>query len=102
AAIVEYLRDKNGPPEFAQEVVEAIQEAAEDGEGGGAGGEDGEDPLVAQSWAIIKESRRASVSMLQRRLKLGYNRAARIMDVLHDKGYVGPENGSSPREILVD
>ncbi|GBL27051.1 DNA translocase FtsK [Verrucomicrobiota bacterium] len=102
AAIVEYLRDKNGPPEFAQEVVEAIQEAAEDGEGGGAGGEEGEDPLVAQSWAIIKESRRASVSMLQRRLKLGYNRAARIMDVLHDKGYVGPENGSSPREILVD
>jgi S-DNA-T family DNA segregation ATPase FtsK/SpoIIIE len=57
---------------------------------------------VAQSWAIIKETRRASVSMLQRRLKLGYNRAARIMDILHDKGYVGPENGSSPREILVD
>ena len=102
AAIVEYLRDKNGPPEFAQEVVEAIKEAAEDGEGGGADGEEGEDPLVAQSWAIIKESRRASVSMLQRRLKLGYNRAARIMDILHDKGYVGPENGSSPREILVD
>jgi len=102
SAIVEYLREKNGPPEFAQEVVEAIQEAAEGGEGGGADGEDGEDPLVAQSWAIIKESRRASVSMLQRRLKLGYNRAARIMDILHDKGYVGPENGSSPREILVD
>ena len=102
SAIVEYLRDKNGAPEFAQDVVEAIQEAAEGGEGGGEGGEDGEDPLVAQSWAIIKETRRASVSMLQRRLKLGYNRAARIMDILHDKGYVGPENGSSPREILVD
>jgi S-DNA-T family DNA segregation ATPase FtsK/SpoIIIE len=102
AAIVEYLCEKNGKPEFAQDVVEAIQEAAEGGEGGGEGGEDGEDPLVAQSWAIIKESRRASVSMLQRRLKLGYNRAARIMDILHDKGYVGPENGSSPREILVD
>jgi len=102
SAIVEYLRDKNGAPEFAQDVVEAIQESAEGAEGGGEGGEDGEDPLVAQSWAIIKESRRASVSMLQRRLKLGYNRAARIMDILHEKGYVGPENGSSPREILVD
>jgi S-DNA-T family DNA segregation ATPase FtsK/SpoIIIE len=101
AAIVEFLAEKNGKPEFAQDVIKAIKDGAEGGEEGGEG-EEGEDPLVAQSWAIIKETRRASVSMLQRRLKLGYNRAARIMDILHDKGYVGPENGSSPREILVD
>ena len=101
AAIVAFLCEKNGKPEFAQEVVEAIKEAANGGEDDDEG-ENADDPLVAQSWAIIKETRRASVSMLQRRLKLGYNRAARIMDVLHDKGYVGPENGSSPREILID
>jgi DNA segregation ATPase FtsK/SpoIIIE, S-DNA-T family len=101
AAIVEFLAEKNGKPEFAQDVIKAIKDGAEGGEEGEEG-EEGEDPLVAQSWAIIKETRRASVSMLQRRLKLGYNRAARIMDILHDKGYVGPENGSSPREILVD
>jgi S-DNA-T family DNA segregation ATPase FtsK/SpoIIIE len=101
AAIVEFLAEKNGKPEFAQDVIKAIEEGASDGTGGEEG-EEGEDPLVAQSWAIIKETKRASVSMLQRRLKLGYNRAARIMDVLHDKGYVGPENGSSPREILVE
>ena len=101
AAIVAFLAEKNGKPEFAQDVIKAIEKGASDGTGGEEG-EDGEDPLVAQSWAIIKETRRASVSMLQRRLKLGYNRAARIMDVLHDKGYVGPENGSSPREILVE
>ena len=101
AAIVEFLAEKNGKPEFAQDVIKAIKDGAEGGEEGEEG-EEGDDPLVAQSWAIIKETRRASVSMLQRRLKLGYNRAARIMDVLHDKGYVGPENGSSPREILVD
>jgi S-DNA-T family DNA segregation ATPase FtsK/SpoIIIE len=40
--------------------------------------------------------------MLQRRLRVGYNRAARLMEVLEDRGIVGPENGSSPREILVD
>ncbi len=101
AAIVEFLAEKNGKPEFAQDVIKAIEEGASGG-AEGEEGEDGEDPLVAQSWAIIKETRRASVSMLQRRLKLGYNRAARIMDILHDKGYVGPENGSSPREILVE
>ncbi len=101
AAIVEFLAEKNGKPEFAQDVIKAIKDGAEGGEAGEEG-EEGEDPLVAQSWAIIKETRRASVSLLQRRLKLGYNRAARIMDILHDKGYVGPENGSSPREVLVD
>jgi S-DNA-T family DNA segregation ATPase FtsK/SpoIIIE len=101
AAIVEFLAEKNGKPEFAQDVVNAIKEGAEGGDDAEEGDE-GEDPLVAQSWAIIKETRRASVSLLQRRLKLGYNRAARIMDILHDKGYVGPENGSSPREVLVD
>jgi len=101
AAIVEFLAEKNGKPEFAQDVIKAIEEGASGGMEGEEG-EEGEDPLVAQSWAIIKETGRASVSMLQRRLKLGYNRAARIMDILHDKGYVGPENGSSPREILVE
>jgi S-DNA-T family DNA segregation ATPase FtsK/SpoIIIE len=101
AAIVEFLAEKNGKPEFAQEVIKAIKDGAEGGEGG-EDGEEGEDPLVAQSWAIIKETKRASVSMLQRKLSIGYNKAARIMDMLHEKGYVGPDNGSSPREILVD
>ncbi len=102
AAIIDFINDKNGAPQFAEDVITAISDAAsgEDTESGSGG--DSDDPLVAQAWAIIKETRRASVSMLQRRLKLGYNRAARIMDILHDKGYVGPENGSSPREILVD
>jgi len=101
AAIIDYINDKNGSPEFAQEVIEAIEKgSSEDFEGGEGDGEEGDDPMVAQAWSIIKETQRASVSMLQRRLKLGYNRAARIMDILHDRGYVGPENGSSPREIL--
>ncbi|NBP90103.1 MAG: hypothetical protein EBU50_02595, partial [Opitutae bacterium] len=74
--------------------------SSEDFEGGEGDGEEGDDPMVAQAWSIIKETQRASVSMLQRRLKLGYNRAARIMDILHERRLVGPENGSSPREIL--
>lgn len=100
ADIVEFIRSKNGNPEFAQEVVDAIANASEEGGGAGMEGEAGEDPLVAQCWNVIKESQRASVSMLQRRLNLGYNRAARMMDVLEERGYVGPANGSNPREIL--
>jgi DNA segregation ATPase FtsK/SpoIIIE, S-DNA-T family len=51
---------------------------------------------------VLKSTRRASTSMLQRRLRIGYNRAARIMEIMEEKGIVGPENGSSPREILSD
>ena len=47
-------------------------------------------------------SRRASTSMLQRRLRIGYNRAARIMELMEEKGIVGPENGAQPREILAN
>ena len=73
----------------------------EDGEEGEEElGEDGE--LYQQAVEVLKATRRASTSMLQRRLRIGYNRAARIMEIMEEKGIVGPENGSSPREILVD
>ena len=51
---------------------------------------------------MLKATKRASTSMIQRKLRIGYNRAARIMEIMEEKGIVGPENGSSPREILVD
>lgn len=50
----------------------------------------------------LKASRRASTSTLQRRLRIGYNRASDLMDMLQKHGVVGPENGASPREILID
>ena len=100
-AIVEEIHAKNGGPEFAQDIVEAINSASEEGdEDLGDVDVNNEDALIERCWQIIKTHRRASVSMLQRKLKLGYNRAARIMDALEERGYVGPENGSSPREIL--
>ncbi len=100
--IVEFLK-KNGEPEYDDDVQARIEEgAAEDEEG--AEDDDGEwdDKLVPQAIDVLKATKRASTSMLQRRLKIGYNRAARIMEVLEAEGIVGPENGSSPREILKD
>ena len=58
--------------------------------------------LIEQSIEVIRSENRASVSLLQRRLKLGYNRASRIMDLIEDMGIVGPSRGAEPREILVD
>ena len=105
-AIVEFLK-KNGPPQYAQAVQQQIDRAAkEDDEEGGDASEDGDmgddEELYAQAIDVLKSTKRASTSMLQRRLRIGYNRAARIMDLMEQKGVVGPENGSSPREILVD
>ena len=99
--IVAFIREKNGPPEFLSEVQDALDRANEPGEGGDSDGSGpSSDPMAAKAWEIIRTTRRASVSMLQRRLSIGYNRAARIMDNLEQEGYVGPDNGSSPREIL--
>ena len=104
--LVEFLH-RNGPPVYAQEVQAHIDRAArEDDEENESGGDDDElgddEELYQQALDVLKASRRASTSMLQRRLRIGYNRAARIMEIMEEKGVVGPENGSSPREILVD
>jgi S-DNA-T family DNA segregation ATPase FtsK/SpoIIIE len=69
-------------------------------ETGGGGG--GDDELVEQALQITRDTKRASTSALQRRLKIGYTRAARIIDLLEERGIVGPPRGSEAREILLD
>jgi len=61
-----------------------------------------DEEILEQSIEIIKQTRRASTSSLQRRLRIGYTRAARVMDLLEERGIVGPAQGSDPREILID
>lgn len=58
-----------------------------------------EDPMIAEAMAVVIESKKASTSYLQRRLSIGYSRAARIIDHLEDKGVIGPANGSKPRDV---
>jgi S-DNA-T family DNA segregation ATPase FtsK/SpoIIIE len=60
------------------------------------------DELYEQAVKVIMESNQASVSILQRRMRLGYTRAARIIDTMEQEGLVGPFEGSKPRKILVD
>ena len=106
-SIVEFLK-RNGPPQYDQSVQQQIDRAAKEDEEGDEDGAEEDDEmgddgaLFQQALDVLKSTKRASTSMMQRRLRIGYNRAARIMDLMEDKGIVGPENGSSPREILVD
>lgn len=66
----------------------------------GGGGDAERDPLYDQAVAAVREAGAASVAHLQRTLKIGYSRAAKLMDAMEDAGVVGPYNGSAPREVL--
>jgi len=69
---------------------------------GDESGIDEDEELVQQCIEVIRSEQKASVSLLQRRLRLGYTRAARIMDELENRGIVGPGKGAEPRDILID
>jgi S-DNA-T family DNA segregation ATPase FtsK/SpoIIIE len=103
--LVEFLK-RNGPPQYAQSVQQQIDRDSRDEDEEGEDGEEddlGDDEeLFQQAMDVLRSTRRASTSMLQRKLRIGYNRAARIVEIMEERGIVGPENGSSPREILVD
>ena len=109
AAVVNFVKQNSGSAQYDNAVMEEIEHnAAEKDKGSkGSGGStpdvvDGEyDELIDAAAEVVVETGQASVSMLQRRLKLGYARAARVVDQLEEKGIVGPFEGSKPRQLLV-
>lgn len=96
-SIVEFLKTQ-GQPQY----VSALKEKVEEHAGGDLPDMDEDDELIEQAIEVIRQTKRASTSGVQRRLKIGYTRAARIMDILEERGLVGPAQGSDPREILID
>ena len=99
--IVDYLKI-NGPPEIIEEVREQIESAGDEDVLGQGGDDSDEDPMVRKAIEVIRTTKRASTSNLQRKLSIGYNRAARIMDDLEDRGLIGPDVPGQGREILMD
>lgn len=94
---------RRGKAEYIEDVISSKNDPAEAGENNGGGeADDGEqDPLYDQAVEIVVQSRRASISSVQRRLKIGFNRAARLIDTMETAGIVGPmENGT--REVLIE
>ena len=92
----------NGPPQIIEEVREQIESAGEEDILGDGDSDSDEDPMVRKAIEVIRTTKRASTSNLQRKLSIGYNRAARIMDDLEDRGLVGPDVPGQGREILMD
>jgi len=96
-AVVAHLKEQ-AEPDYHEEILHLKVAAA----GGGVDSGDDDDPLLWEAADITVTSGLGSTSMLQRRLKVGYARAGRIMDMLEMKGVVGPPDGSKPREVLMD
>ena len=109
AAVVGFIKQNSGGAEYDQEIMHDIEKHAAEKEKGskGVGGSapedvgDDYDELLPSAIEVVVETGMASVSMLQRRLKLGYSRAARLVDQMEEKGVVGPFEGSKPRQVLI-
>jgi S-DNA-T family DNA segregation ATPase FtsK/SpoIIIE len=98
--IVDFIA-RQGKPSYEVEIHQQLQKTAAslDTE---AGASNEDEDLIQQCIEVIRSEQKASVSLMQRRLRLGYTRAARIMDELELRGIVGPSKGAEPRDILID
>ena len=97
AALIRWLK-KQGPPELDKSILEAPVEERST-EGGGSADQD--DPLFDDAARLVVKEGKASASFLQRRMRIGFSRASRLVDLMEQDGLVGPAQGSKPREILV-
>ena len=109
-AVVDFIKKQSGSAEYDESIIHEIEKhaAEKDKQGkGGGGSAAAEEPggdydeLLPAAIEVVVETGMASVSMLQRRLKLGYSRAARLVDQMEEKGVVGPFEGSKPRQVLI-
>ena len=100
--VVEYLKSQS-PANYIEGILEGgVLEGDVDGDGSGGGSSDAEsDPLYDQAVAVVLQNKRASISLVQRHLRIGYNRAARLLEQMEQSGMVSSMSGSGNREILI-
>lgn len=96
--VIEFIKSNSNAGEYSAEIESALERAASDpGKGGGADPDD--DDLLPDAIECVVRAQQASVSMLQRRFRIGYNRAARLIDIMEERGIVSPADGSRPRKV---
>jgi len=104
--VANFIRDNNEEPEDASAPFEGGQNGEEKKgdvfDDFGGSGDDGDDELYSEAVIIVKEAGKASASLLQRRLKVGYARAARLLDLMEGNNLIGPGDGAKPREVFVE
>ena len=100
SSIVDFLAEKNPGMQYNSQIEQQVNTAGMSGGTGGSSADD-RDAYFVEAGKFIIEKEKASIGMLQRMFKIGFNRAARIMDQLCDAGVVGPEEGTKPRKVLM-
>ena len=96
-SVVNYVKTL-GEPEYIDDQIFIDDDEDDDGQQNLFS--EGDDPLYEQALDVVIQSGKASASYIQRRLRIGYNRAARLVEEMEERGIVGPANGSKPREII--
>jgi S-DNA-T family DNA segregation ATPase FtsK/SpoIIIE len=86
---------------FEESIQKVIESGGSDGDGGGEEVSDADEETLERCMEVLRAEGKASTSLLQRRLRLGYTRAARMIDILEARGIVGPADGAKPREVLI-
>jgi len=99
-AIVEFCA-KQGEQKFEESIQQSIERAASGDSGGEEEVSDADEEILTKCMEVLQAEGKASTSLLQRRLRLGYTRAARMIDILEERGVVGPADGARPREVLI-
>lgn len=103
-AVIDYIKKQDTVPEYDEKVIEQINQAAESTGSAGKGEDGGQeqtDELLADALALFIDAGQASTSMLQRRFRIGYARAARLTDEIAQMGYISQQEGSKPRNVLI-
>lgn len=92
--VVTFIKEQSGTPDYEDTIIEQLSQSSSIPVD--------EDELFEDALRLVVEAQQASISMLQRRLRIGYSRAARLIDIMESKGFVGPYEGSKPRQVLID
>lgn len=92
--VVEFIKNQGGKSEYKEEIIEEINNTVENANSN-------DDELLNEALKIVVENNQASTSLIQRKLRIGYNRAARIIEQMEEKGYISQRDGSKPRNVLI-
>ena len=100
ADVIDFVQH-SGSAEYSSEIMEHMERKASEESGGGYDDDEDSDELLDDAIDVVMETGQASASMLQRKLKLGYARAARIIDQMESRGVIGPFDGAKPRQLMI-
>jgi len=93
--VIDFLKNQGAETEYSSDVINSIEKTYE------TSSDEDADELLQDAIETVVRAEQASVSMLQRRFRIGYNRAARLVDMMEERGIIGPSDGSRPRKVLI-